>query len=274
MPGYKKRYPKRRGSTYRPRRRTNYRKRRAPSNTQLSRQVRALKSDALAWRQYQFADTGIIRSTSAIAAAEPYHVKRLINPSAWTGVFQAYDEDETKAPRKFQMKNIKIRWLTQSETSTQTAIQCQIFVVSLKNASAQQFIQETSDGETLTVNEHYHQAALDSNAGVAEGFGLYFLNKAYFNIHYTKSFRFGAETTGGTSVVDPAAYTKTGYKHLSWNKEIKTVKPASFREMPLEDIQDTTRLYMYWFTNAALEEQFISVNCQIVGQTIAGGNLT
>ena len=270
MTGYTRKY--RKFNPKRPRTKRKYTRKYIPSNKQLAKKVRAIEKDTMSWRQYQFADTGTIRSASAILEGEPYHMKRLVNPQTWTGVFQSYDEDAGKAPRRFQMKNIKIRWLTQGETSDQHAIQCQIFIVSIKAASAQQFIQETGDGSTLLVNEHYHHAPLDSAAGANQGFGLYFLNKAYFNVHYQTSFRFGSETTGGTPVTDPTKYTKTGYKNLNWDKELKTVKPASFREMPLEDIQDTTRLYMYWFTNAALNDQFISVNCAITGQTIAGGS--
>lgn len=237
----------------------------------LKRRVRNLEKATLAWRQYQMADSGKIRSVGAVANGEPYHMKRLINPAAWTGVFQAEGEAANEAAYKYQMKNIKVRWVTQAETSTQTAIQCQVFIVSLKNASAQQFIQETTNGETLTVNKHYHHAPMDSLSGSVQGFGMYFLNKAYFNIHYTKKIRFGAQTTGEEPVTNLNDYTKSGYKHLTWKKELKSFNPSgSFRELPESDIQDTDRLYMYWFTNAEAIEQFISVNCQIVGQTVAG----
>lgn len=236
----------------------------------LLKRLRRLEKGTLAWRQFQKQDYGTIRSANSVINGYPYHMTKLISPSNWEPCFQSEGLEAGEEPRKFDIRTVRVRWLLQPETSSLTACNAQVYIVSVKNHVAQQFAQETDDGLELTVNEHYIHNPLDSAAGQTEGFGLYFLNKAYFRIHYHKLVRFGAENTGGTAVTNIRDYTKMGSTRIKWNKQIKTVKNVGFTEIPDNEVQDTTRLYCYVFTNAETDQAFWSMNCFITGQCVAG----
>lgn len=238
--------------------------------TALTKRLRSVEKNTVSWRQYQFEDNGVIRSSEQVIAGTPYHYKRVMLPSQYTPVFQAEGIASGDEPRKFHYKKISIRWLLQPELSTYTAVNAQVFIVSLKQNSAQQFIHDTTDGQHLTLNEHYVHAPLDSAEGLTEGFGMYFINPAYFKVHYHKQVRFGGKVTGGTDVTNIEDYTKLGFHTMKWDRMIKSVKPVPFTQIDAEEIPDKARLYVYVFTNAGTDAAFWSMNCMIEGQCVAG----
>lgn len=274
MPTYRVHRPTRR-PTRRPRipiRRASYvRIPRAPKQN-LNARIKALEKGTVAHRQYQKTNTGKFPTVAQLAEGQHYHVHMITNPSSWTDVFQSEAMDEAELPRKYDMKKIRMKWMLQPELSTNTT-DCfvQLFIVSLKVASAQVVIEETENLVNLDEGKHYCNVALDSADGAAYGKGFYYLNKAYFNIHTHRQYRFGNETLGGVAVSNIDDGTVMGSHTMTWKKQIKSFTKDSFKTIDGDHLRDTTRLwYLIFCNNTTADELFWSSNALITGTTVAG----
>lgn len=244
----------------------------ATHGANLSARLSKLEKGVVSHRQYQKTNTGMFPTAYQLTQGRHYHVHMITNPTTWTDVFQSEGMSEDELPRKFDMQYIKMKWMIQPELSSSTT-DCfvQMFIVSLKSASAQVVLEDTNNLNNLTDGKHYTNVALDSSSGGSDGLGLFYINKAYFKIHYHKQYRIGNETLGGEPVTNIKDGTAMGSHRMKWKKQIKSFTNASFKTIDDDHLRDTTRLwYLIFCNNTVADELFFSSNALITGTTVAG----
>jgi len=260
-------------SSIRVRRRKTYKKKRT-STTALAkanrRELNKMKSDLLAWRQYQQTEINRINSVA--------YTHLITEPSTWQGVFQAASIPAAEKPRQYKLHNVRVKYMLQCENDLVANLWFQAFIVSLKPKFAVQTRARTNNLTTFTEDDDY----IASDAGT-EGFGQglcnFQLNPALYRIHHTSGTqRIGQETTGaGTPVttIKDSTYWRTVTIPFKRTYKIDDHENGGFTNLDRTKLLNQNMLFMVVLSNAnagggATPELFFSMNAQHIGQTVAG----
>ncbi len=258
----------------RPRKTRYTRKRKTVSTAVITKQnrrdINRMKSQLLAWRQYQQTEINRINSTS--------YTHLITNPSSWQGVFQAGSIPPAEKPRSYNLKNIHIRYMLQCENNLISNLWFQLFIVSLKPKFAVQTRARTLNLTNISEDQDY----IASEAGT-EGFGQglcnFQLNPALYRVHHTLGLqRIGQETTGaGTPVTNirDSTYWRAVTIPFKRTFKIDDHENGGFTNLNATTLLNKNMLFAIVLSNANASgeptpELFFSMNAQHVGQTVAG----
>lgn len=248
--------------------------RRAPSTAKVARQnrreINRMKRELLAWRQYQQTEINRINTTA--------YTHLITNPSSWQGVFQAANIPTAEKPRAYNLKNVHVRYMLQCENDLVANLWFQMYIVSLKPKFAIQTRARTTNLTTFTEDEDYI-ASEAGTEGFGEGLCNFQLNPALYRVHHTSGLqRIGQETTGaGTPVttIRDSTYWRAVTIPFKRTFKIDDHENGGFTNLDATTVLSRNMLFAIVLSNAnsgggATPQLFFSMNCQHVGQTVAG----
>lgn len=234
------------------------------------REINKLKSDLLAWRQYQQTEINRINTTA--------YTHLITNPSSWQGVFQAASIPTAEKPRQYNLQNVHIKYMLQCENDLVANLWFQLFFVSLKPKFAIQTRARTTNLTTFTEDEDYI-ASEAGTEGFGEGLCNFQLNPALYRVHHTSGLqRIGQETTGaGTPVTNirDSTYWRSVTIPFKRTFKIDDHENGGFTNLDNTTLLSKNMLFCVVLSNAnsgggATPQLFFSMNSQHVGQTVAG----
>jgi len=260
-------------STIRVRRRRTYKKKKASTAVvarQNRRELNKMKSQLLAWRQYQQTELNRINSVA--------YTHLITDPSSWQGVFQAANIPTAEKPRQYNLSNVHVKYMLQCENDLVANLWFQAYIVSLKPKFAIQTRARTTNLTTFTEDEDY--IASDAGTpGFGEGLCNFQLNPALYRVHHTSGMqRIGQETTGaGTPVtnIKDSTYWRSVTIPFKRTFKIDDHENGGFTNLNNTTLLSKNMLFMVVLSNAnagggATPELFFTMNAQHVGQTVAG----
>lgn len=242
--------------------------RKSPKQTTAMVRANALAIKKLKFNATQKAEFMVQHLASDVV--EPYQYTQLLAPFAWQGIFRMDGRDSqsqaavTVRTPSFDCKSIKINALIQVEAQTsEVPFQCTYMVCKIKKQYADQFVQNTSNGNALQEGVHYIQTP----TGKINGAALYHFNTEIFDILYLTKFQLSnySITTGATAS-DNTPWTgnvkdssKTISVTLPCTTKLKSTggfapggasRETSITDLSIEDIRPEDRIYTYLFNNA------------------------
>lgn len=262
---YHSRHHRRRRRQTRPRKSTKPSLKRQITKT--SRKVNKMERELYAWRQFQVQDNGVV-STNV-------HTDMITAPTSWENIFQAHDLTNAEVPRQYLTKNIRFKYMIQTENNDVGNVWFQFFIVSLKPKFARQVRDRTNNMASLTSNVDYI-AAPAGTVTATEGFCNFILNPAYYTVKHTSGTqRIGQSTMGADTPVTnirDSTYFRSGV--IPWKRTMKVGEHevGGFLSLTADEVSNQNCLYAILLSNAGagLGDIYISMNYQIQGQTVAG----
>lgn len=214
--------------------------------------------------RYQATDTGVVTAQ--------VHVNLITQPSAWTEVFRSYQVPDEDVPRSYQMNSLACKWCCQTESSASGNQWLQIFIVSLKPATAAKVIERTTRLSNLTKGLDYAAVDMGSNEPItAQGEGFYFLNPAFYTTHYSSGVRRIGQSTmdADTAVTNIRDSTTRGHANVKFDRVFKNdeYNAAGFRAIGYADVEPRNHLYMVMMSNATETSSiFLTANYIVTGR--------
>lgn len=231
--------------------------------------IRKLKFNATQRAEYMLQHT-------ADDVVQPYQYTQLLAPFAWQGIFRMDGRNNSsesqgsltvKTP-SFNCDKMKLSALIQIEAQTaEVPIQCTYIICKIKKQFADQFVQNTANGNTLQEGLHY----VNTPTGIVDGAAMWHLNTEIFDILYLTRFQISNYSiTTGTNVAENTPWTgrvkdssKTIEVTLPCKFKLKSTsgfapagltsgggRETSITDLTIEDIRPEDRLYSYLFNNA------------------------
>ena len=234
------------------------------------RELNKMKSQLLAWRQYQLKEVARINTT--------FYTSLISEPDSWVGVFQAGNIPAAEKPRQYNLHNVHVKYMAQCENDLVANLWFQVYIVSLKPKFALQTRQRTNNLTTMTEDNDYIASAAGTE-GFGEGLCNFQLNPALYRVHHTSGMqRIGQETTGaGTPVttIRDSTYWRSVTIPFKRTFKIDDHENGGFTNLDANTMLSKNMLYMVVLSNSnagggATPELFFSYNAQHVGQTVAG----
>lgn len=193
--------------------------------------------------------------TDQFDCAEPYTVRTLTDPTAYTAVFGPTDTFDAR--KRWNSLKFSMDW--QITCGNEPAIiDYTVFILSLKGTSANTTMQRCGQSlSTMATGVDYE--TLNGHA---------FVNPAIYNIHYVKrmSTVMQAQVAGETLLVKNLTDTqKRYYTKVSWKKRIGTgLQPSEFINVSKDSIPDHTKLWFVIFNNNAQDLEFPVCNVNVI----------
>lgn len=237
----------------------------------LSKQLRSVRrnqAESFVWTKYQY-------DSHSATVAFPGVMFPLINPTAWTPIFNAKQNFSTVFPTgtgyhsKAKVGNLTIKGIYQIESGAQVQI-VNLYIVRLKQDTCQTTLTDTGNMNNLMeydvletdgrFNGEYYSA---KGSATLEGRHDLFLNKKAFSVVGHRSFICGdqsfstvaaaPEQTAVTNVDDP---NKRFQFNIRNNFELEVPSTIigdthkAWKTMTTSDIAPTDQLYLLCFNNA------------------------
>lgn len=235
--------------------------------TKTTRKVNKMERELYAWRQFQVQDNGVV-STNV-------HTDMITAPGSWENIFQSHDITNQEIPRQYMTKNIRFKYMIQTENNDVGNVWFQFFIVSLKPKFARQVRDRTNNLASLTSNVDYI-AAPAGTVTATEGFCNFILNPAYYTVKHTSGTqRIGQSTMGADTPVTnirDSTYFRSGVIPWKRNYKVGEHEVGGFLSLASDEVSNQNSLYAILLSNAGagLGDIYISMNYQIMGQTVAG----
>lgn len=238
-----------------------------------------IRANAAAIRKLKFNATQraeFMLQHTASDVTQPYQYTQLLAPFAWQGIFrmdgrtnsdEASGSKTVKTP-SFNCQTMKLSALIQIEAQTaEVPLQCTYVICKIKKQYADQFVQNTANGNKLQEGIHY----VNTPTGIVDGAAMWHLNTEVFDILYLNRFQLSNYAiTTGANVAENTPWTgnvtdssKTIEVTLPCTTRLKSTsgfapaglieggdRETSITDLSIEDIRPEDRIYAYLFNNA------------------------
>lgn len=209
--------------------------------------------NAKQWAQYQMKPQGDGEGFSLTTGE--WVVRPIIRPDQWQDVFQT--TSEVNNSNKFNITSFRLEMFLSPKDSliSLTPKFVSVYLVSLKGATATQFLDDTDQFQRTPFDNSEGQYWQGSESIPGADISMPLLNKAVFKIHMKRQMILqniveetpNLDPDDDTSVTNPSFTHRRISRSFKHNSLLKTADNKKWKDLVEEEIRPVQRLYLLWY---------------------------